>query len=85
MRPRDMEEHLSFAPSHKLATPRPLAASSAWNGAVVDYCYARLPPPGTGTGPGTGRSAMAVEASYFYHTCVSDHLPLVVDFAVKVR
>ena len=63
----------SFAPSWEVAeTPRPLAASSAWNGAVVDYCYTRLP----------AHSAMAVEATYMYHTELSDHLPLVVDLRV---
>ena len=62
-----------FVPSWEVATsPRPLVASSAWNGAVVDYCYTKLPP----------ESGMKVEATYFYHTLASDHLPLVVDFRV---
>ena len=68
-----------FAPSWEdAATQRPLAASSAWNGAVVDYCYARM--PATARAGGAVRLG-GVEASYFYHTLASDHLPLVVDFA----
>ena len=67
----DALREAGYTPSWEVAlTPRPLAASSAWNGAVVDYCYTKLPP----------RSGIAVEATYVYHTELSDHLPLVVDF-----
>ena len=65
-------------PSWEDAATGPLAASSAWNGAVVDYCYARM--PATARAGGAVRLG-GVEASYFYHTLASDHLPLVVDFA----
>ena len=64
-----------FAPSWELAEKaRPLVGSSAWNGAVVDYCYV---PSQRGR-----RGGLAVEATYFWHTDASDHLPLVVDFRV---
>ena len=63
-----------FTPSWEAAAvARPLAASSAWNGAVVDYCYVSQ---GMAT---DGTSALEVESTYFLHTLASDHLPLVVD------
>ena len=79
-----------YTPSWEAATTQtPLAATSAWNGAVVDYIYAKLPAAAAaargGGGGGTGGALwqlLGVEASYFYHTLASDHLPLVVDYAV---
>ena len=69
----DLLRASGYVPSWEVATtPRPLVASSAWNGAVVDYCYTKVP----------AASSFKVEATYFYHTLASDHLPLVVDFLV---
>jgi len=64
-----------FVPSWEAATlPRPLVASTAWNGAVVDYCYCSK--------PGAEPPPVEVEATYAYATLASDHLPLVVDLRV---
>lgn len=50
------------------STPRALPATTAWNGAVVDYCFL------------DGSATTAVDASsYVYYTLASDHLPLVTD------
>ena len=59
-------------------TRPPLPATTAWNGAVVDYLFAQQsssdrPPP----------TALEHEATYVHHTSVSDHLPLVVDFRIS--
>ena len=59
-------------PVWEVATlPRPLSPSSAWNAALVDYCYVSE----------LSQSGIEIAASYFLHTAASDHLPLVVDVA----
>ena len=58
---------------------RALPATSAWNGAVVDYCYFNGPARSAGAWRGGG-GGLTVEASYVYYTLASDHLPLVTDF-----
>ena len=69
-----------YVPSWEVGRrPRPLVGSSAWNGAVVDYCYVDERPPPHGS-PSSLSPTLAVEATYVYHTLASDHLPLVVDF-----
>jgi len=66
-----------FTPSFEIAlNRRPLPASTAWNGAVVDYCYVRRAQPASKTN-------FEVEASYAYYTTASDHLPIVTDFVVS--
>ena len=95
MRPRD-----SPASDASEAVARPLAASSAWNGAIVDYCFVRANGVACEHGKGSQQAlhhhqhhhrhhrhgstpgGITVEASYFYHTLASDHLPLVVDFNI---
>ena len=65
-----------FVPTHEAAlVRRPVPATSAWNGALVDYCYI--------DSRGLQRE-LRVEASYVFHTLASDHLPLVVDFLPSV-
>lgn len=91
-----------FVPSWERpeAVARPLAASSAWNGAIVDYCFVRANGVACEHGKGSQQAlhhhqhhhrhhrhgstpgGITVEASYFYHTLASDHLPLVVDFNI---
>jgi hypothetical protein len=70
-----------YVPSWEVAShSRPLVGSSAWNGAVVDYCYVAKVARGL-----RGRhlpTTMVVEATYFHHSLASDHLPLVVDFRI---
>ena len=69
-----------YLPSFEAATIRnAIPATTAWNGAVVDYCYVNDPARPAGVGMGAGKS-LAVEASYAYYTLASDHLPLVTDF-----
>lgn len=70
-----------YVPSWEVASlSRPLVGSSAWNGAVVDYCYVANVARGL-----RGRhlpTTMVVEATYMHHSLASDHLPLVVDFRI---
>jgi len=68
-----------YTPSFEAAAiTRPLPPTSAWNGAVVDYCYVN---DAIGA---HSRASLAVEASYVYYTLASDHLPLVTDLRVGV-
>jgi endonuclease/exonuclease/phosphatase family metal-dependent hydrolase len=85
---------LGYVPSWERpeAHPRPMGATSAWNGALVDYVYVRSERGSQGSSvPRTGsdgadararQPTLQVEATYVYGTLASDHLPLVVDFRV---
>ena len=57
-----------FVPTFEAAdSPSPRPATTAWNGALVDYIYANRP------------SHARVRSTVAYHTLASDHLPLVGD------
>ena len=66
----------------------PMPATTAWNGAVVDYLYVRHPPPQMDEAEGKEKKAgrtgevsfLDCESTYIHSTLTSDHLPLIVDF-----
>lgn len=65
-----------FEPTFDMAaTARPLPATTAWNGALVDYIYVSKR---EATLWGGGLQTR-VEGTWAYHTLASDHLPLVAD------
>ena len=64
-----------FVPTFEAAVrPAPLPATTAWNGALVDYIYINHP---------ASRGHARVLATRALHTLASDHLPLVCDVVIE--